>query len=136
MYDKGEGVPQNMLEAALWWQKAADQGHVKANFNLGQLNEQQGEYQAAIVHYRAGQAVSPEEARNAIRRCVGAVVRAKQEAQEEKEEKEQEEQHTTEARLIPDPSSWVALLALSFASLWRLLRSWCCCHRSPKNRSN
>jgi hypothetical protein len=73
----------------LWWQKAADQGHVGAHFCLGQLNERQDEYQAAIVHYRAGQAaVDPEEAHKCIRRCVVAVVRAKQEEQEEQEQKQ------------------------------------------------
>jgi TPR repeat protein len=79
MYIKGEGVQQNSHEAASWWQKAADQGDVSAHSNLGKLNEQQGEYEAALVHYRAGQAAkSPEEAHNRIRRCVEAVVRAKQ----------------------------------------------------------
>ena len=74
---------------------AADQGDVNAHYCLGQLTEQQGEYQAAIVHYRAGQAASgPEEARACIRRCVGAVVRAKQE--EQKEQKGQEEQKEQE----------------------------------------
>jgi tetratricopeptide (TPR) repeat protein len=83
----GDGVQQNTHEAVRWLRMAADQGHVKAYFNLGQLNEQHGEYQAALVCYRAGQAaVGPEEARNAIRRCVGAVVRAKQEEQKEQEE--------------------------------------------------
>jgi hypothetical protein len=59
---------------------AADQGDVNAHYWLGQMAEQQGEYQAAIVHYHAGQAApGPEEARACIRRCVEAVVRAKQE---------------------------------------------------------
>jgi hypothetical protein len=57
---------------------------VCAHFNLGILNEQQGDYQAALVHYRAGQAaVGPEEAHTCIRRCVVAVVRAKQEEQKQ-----------------------------------------------------
>jgi TPR repeat protein len=87
MYCKGEGFQQNIHEAARWWQKAADQGQVNAHFGLGQLNEHHGKYQAAIVHYRAGQAaVDPEEARTRIRRCVVAVVRAKQ--QEQKQEQE------------------------------------------------
>jgi TPR repeat protein len=83
MYGTGEGVQQSSHEAARWWQTAADQGHLGAHFGLGQWNEQQGEYQAAIVHYRAGQAaVDPEEARTCIRRCVVAVVQAKQEQQD------------------------------------------------------
>jgi TPR repeat protein len=79
MYGKGEGVEKDLGEAVRWWQKAADQGQVNAHYYLGQLDEQQGEYQAAILHYRAGQAASPEKARNGIRRCVGAVARAKRE---------------------------------------------------------
>jgi TPR repeat protein len=93
----GGGVQQNLHEASRWLRMAADQGNViahsglgqlnKQHFNLGILNEQQGDYQAALVHYRAGQAaVSPEEARTRIRRCVAAVVRAKQ--QEQKQEQE------------------------------------------------
>jgi TPR repeat protein len=83
MYVKGEGVQQNFQESARWWQKAANQGYATAHFFLGQFNEQQGEYEAAIVNYRAGQAaVSPEDARICIRRCVVAVVRAKQAGQE------------------------------------------------------
>jgi hypothetical protein len=92
MYCSGEGVQQNLLEAARWWQKAADQGNANGHFMLGRLNEQQGEYQAAILHCRAGQAASPETARNCIRRCVGDVVRAKQEEQEEQEEQKQEKE--------------------------------------------
>jgi hypothetical protein len=70
---------------------AADQGDVIAHYGLGRLNEHQGKYEAAIVHYRAGQAVvGPEETHkyyhNCIRRCIGAVVRAKQE--EQKQEKQ------------------------------------------------
>jgi TPR repeat protein len=84
MYANGVGVQQNSQEAAMWMQKAADQGDACAHFGLGQLNEQQGDYQAALVHYRAGQAaVSPEEARNCIRRCVVAVVQAKQGGQKD-----------------------------------------------------
>jgi TPR repeat protein len=85
----GEGVQQNSHEAARWLRMAADQGHVGAHFHLGHLNEQQGEYQAAIVHYRAGQAaVVPEEARYHIRRCVEAIVRAKQEEHQEEQKQE------------------------------------------------
>jgi TPR repeat protein len=75
MYFSGDGVQQNDCEAARWWQMAADQGHAKAHYCLGQVTEQQGNYQAAIAHYRAGQASSgPKEARACIRRCAGAVV--------------------------------------------------------------
>jgi TPR repeat protein len=85
MYGIGNGVQQSLSEAARWWRMAADQGDINAHFYLGRLTEKQGEYQAAIAHYRAGQAASgPEEARACIRRCVEAVVRAKQEEQEER----------------------------------------------------
>jgi TPR repeat protein len=87
-YGNGIGVQQSLSEAARWWRMAADQGDVHAHCCLGQLTEQQGEYQAAIAHYRAGQAaLGPEEACACIRRCVGAVVRAKQEEQNEQEER-------------------------------------------------
>jgi TPR repeat protein len=83
----GVGVQQNSHEGARWLRMAANQGHVLAHFDLGQLNELQGDYEAALVHYRAGQAtVGPEEARNRIRRCVGAVVQAKQEEQKQEQE--------------------------------------------------
>jgi TPR repeat protein len=87
MYGNGEGVQQDIREAARWLRMAADQGYANAHCCLGQLTEQQGEYQSAIVHYRAGQAaLGPEEARACIRRCVEAVVRGKQEHQEGQEE--------------------------------------------------
>jgi TPR repeat protein len=87
-YKKGEGVQQNSHEAARWLRMAADQGDLGAHFCLGQLNERQGKYQAALVHYRAGQAaVIPEEARTCIRRCVAAVVRANQVDPGDKEER-------------------------------------------------
>jgi TPR repeat protein len=35
MYDKGQGVEQDFKEAVKWYQKAADQGDVDAQFNLG-----------------------------------------------------------------------------------------------------
>jgi TPR repeat protein len=91
MYKKGEGVQQNNREAARWWRMSADQGNADAHFYLGHFTEEQGEYQAAILHYRAGQAASgPEEARACIRRCVEAVVRAKQDEQNEQEERKGE----------------------------------------------
>jgi TPR repeat protein len=86
LYITGEGVQQNSLEAESWWQKAADQGDADAHRYLGRLHEQQGEYEAALVHYRAGRAaMSPEEARTCERRCVEAMVRAKQEEHEKGE---------------------------------------------------
>jgi TPR repeat protein len=35
MYEFGEGVPENDAEAVKWYRKAADQGHAKAQSNLG-----------------------------------------------------------------------------------------------------
>ena len=34
-YDKGEGIKKDISEAAKWYRKAAEQGHVSAQFNLG-----------------------------------------------------------------------------------------------------
>ena len=35
MYEQGQGVAQNNVEAVRWYRKAADQGHAQAQFNLG-----------------------------------------------------------------------------------------------------
>ena len=35
MYDKGEGVIKDAAEAVNWYRKAANQGHAKAQLNLG-----------------------------------------------------------------------------------------------------
>ena len=35
MYRKGEGVPQDDKTAVKWWTLAAEQGHAKAQYNLG-----------------------------------------------------------------------------------------------------
>ncbi len=35
MYDLGEGVPQDDVEAVKWYRKAAEQGHAEAQHNLG-----------------------------------------------------------------------------------------------------
>ena len=34
MYARGQGVPQDQLEAVKWYRKAAEQGHADAQFNL------------------------------------------------------------------------------------------------------
>ena len=39
MYSNGQGVPQNVQEAAKWYRKAADQGDAGAQFNLGVMSE-------------------------------------------------------------------------------------------------
>ena len=35
MYSKGEGVPQDDVEAVKWWREAAEQGFAEAQFRLG-----------------------------------------------------------------------------------------------------
>lgn len=37
LYDEGLGVPQDGVEAIRWYRLAADQGHLKSQFNLGTL---------------------------------------------------------------------------------------------------
>ena len=37
MYDNGWGVPENDAEAVKWYRKAAEQGYVDAQFNLGNM---------------------------------------------------------------------------------------------------
>ncbi len=34
-YDRGQGVPENDVEAARWYQLAAEQGHASAQYYLG-----------------------------------------------------------------------------------------------------
>ena len=36
-HDNGEGVPQDYVQALSWYQKAAEQGHLGAQTNLGVL---------------------------------------------------------------------------------------------------
>ena len=40
MYGDGLGVPRNEVQAAAWFRKAADQGHVAAQINLARMYEQ------------------------------------------------------------------------------------------------
>jgi hypothetical protein len=35
MYDNGQGVPQDYKQALQWYQRAAEQGHASAQYNLG-----------------------------------------------------------------------------------------------------
>jgi TPR repeat protein len=44
LYEEGKGVPQDYVQAAAWYRKAADQGNANAQFALG-------------AHYRRGQGV-------------------------------------------------------------------------------
>ena len=35
MYDNGEGVPKDAVQAVFWYRKSAEQGNAKAQYNLG-----------------------------------------------------------------------------------------------------
>ncbi len=37
MYDNGDGVPQDDVEAVRWWRLAAEQGYAVAQYNLGYM---------------------------------------------------------------------------------------------------
>jgi hypothetical protein len=37
MYEMGEGVPEDFVEAVRWWRLAAEQGHASAQYNLGYM---------------------------------------------------------------------------------------------------
>ena len=38
MYDKGQGVPQSDAEALQWYERAAEQGEPRAQYNLGLMH--------------------------------------------------------------------------------------------------
>jgi TPR repeat protein len=82
MYHKGEGVQQDNTQAAVWFQKAADQGFTRAHLCLGDLSEKAGDYQAAFASYRAGQAVALDFARAAMRRCLEKMAESRQNDQD------------------------------------------------------
>ncbi len=53
MYSRGQGVPQNYIEAVKWYRLAAEQGLIEAQFNLG-------------VRYGIGQGV-PQDYKEAMK---------------------------------------------------------------------
>ena len=53
LYDDGKGVKQNYAKAAIWYQRAAEQGHAQAQVNLG-------------ISYYAGKGVKQNHAEAAI----------------------------------------------------------------------
>lgn len=60
MYSKGNGVPQDYGQSAVWFHKSADQGFAKAQHNLGVLYEQglgvgQDYAQAAFWYHKAAE---------------------------------------------------------------------------------
>jgi hypothetical protein len=71
MYIKGEGMPVNLKEAAMWFEKAAIKGKAEAQYNIGvMLMEGIGvkkDYRAAVNWvFKAAQQGSPD-ALNMIR---------------------------------------------------------------------
>ena len=67
-YDSGHGVAQNLLKAAMWYERAAKQGHGDAQFNLAVLyHEGEGvhqDYRQAIYWYQQAAADGMPEAYN------------------------------------------------------------------------
>jgi hypothetical protein len=74
MYQEGKGVEQDTAQAEAWFEKAAEQGVTRAYLELGYLSEIAGDYKAAIVRYRAGQAADTKYALAAVRGCVEQMV--------------------------------------------------------------
>ena len=56
MYDKGQGIAQNYIQAVEWYQKAAEQGVAAAQYNLGHMYDKgQGvpqNYTQAVAWYK------------------------------------------------------------------------------------
>ena len=52
-YAKGEGVPQSDTEAAKWYKRAADQGVVEAQYNLGLMHYQSQDFTLAMKWLKA-----------------------------------------------------------------------------------
>jgi TPR repeat protein len=69
-YDFGNGVAQDLTAAAIWYQKAADQGHAQAQNNLGSLYQHgQGvpqDYQLAARWYEAAAKQGLPDAANSL----------------------------------------------------------------------
>ncbi len=69
MYSEGQGVPQDYAEAVKWFTKAAEQGHAKAQNNLGLMHEEgrgvpQDYVQAHMWYNLAAAGSPPGEARD------------------------------------------------------------------------
>jgi TPR repeat protein len=84
-YELGEGVQQDLKQAAAWYRKAADQGDTRAYLNLGNLSEEAGDYQAAFESYRAGQAADRDQARAGMRRCLEKIADSRKKDQDKQE---------------------------------------------------
>ena len=72
MYDAGEGVEKNYINALKWYTKAADQGEVTAQFNLGFMYEAakgiQKDINEAVRLYRLSAAQGLEYAKDSLKR--------------------------------------------------------------------
>ena len=71
-YENGDGVEQNYEEAAKWWRLAAEQGNVKAQYNLGCSYEDgkgvEQNHEEAIKWYRLAAEQGEEDAKEALAR--------------------------------------------------------------------
>ena len=52
MYEEGRGVQQDYQQAAAWYEKAANQGYVQAQNNLGAWYEVHRDYEQAMFWYQ------------------------------------------------------------------------------------
>lgn len=70
MYFKGQGVEQDSVEAAKWFQKAAEQGVSQAQFKLGELyatgNGVTQDYESAYAWYSVADALGHKRAADAL----------------------------------------------------------------------
>ena len=68
MYDNGQGVPQDYAEAMKWYRLAAEQGHAKAQHNLGIMydngNGVPQDYAEAVKWYRPAAEQGQVDAQN------------------------------------------------------------------------
>ena len=73
MYERGQGLPQDYIEALKWYRKAADQGLPEAATNIGTLYEKgQGvtqDYSEALEWYRKGAEQGSVEAEHNLGSC-------------------------------------------------------------------
>jgi len=71
MYERGEGVPNDDVEAVRWHRKAAEQGHAPSQYNLGRMYEQgkgvSKDDAEAVSWYRKAADAGLAEAKEALR---------------------------------------------------------------------
>jgi TPR repeat protein len=61
-YEKGEGAPQDLQQALLWFSRAAETGDSYAMYRLGRINAVQKDYKEAVRWYRKGAAAGNADA--------------------------------------------------------------------------